>query len=179
MQLVRLHAVTRRVDRDPMRATRWSIWLTAPFMPGHIPPAMVVMRAQDMTVPPEEVGRPDGTRGLVIEDIWEMPDGPLEAAIAQAMVRSDERAEAEAHMATLYHWTVSCWRIVKPGGQVIGERPMPLTHPDLTTVLQQLAEHPDYQQYRVTAMSAIDGTLVSLNQEGRVVVDHNPGGTSQ
>lgn len=162
-----------------MRATRWSIWLTAPFMPGHIPPAMIVMRAQDMTMPPEEVGRPDGVPGLIIHDTWEMPDGELEAAIAEAMMRADKREEAETHMATLYFWTAAWLTRMKEGAPIMTEKPNPLTRDDLVTVLQQLADHPDYNHHQVITLSGIDGTLVHLKTDGLVSINHNPRGASQ
>lgn len=156
-----------------MRATRWSVWTTAPYMRGHIPPAMVVMRAQDMTTPPEEVADTPGV--LVINDTWEMPDGELEAAIAQAIIRSGERERIEGDMATLYHWIVATWQVVKARGMVITGRPAPLSRDDIVTVLSQLCEHPQYDNYQIHVVSGVDGASVRTH-EGRVVIDNHPGG---
>ena len=153
-----------------MIANRWSVWVTAPYMQGHIPPAMVVMRAQDMKAG-ATIAETDMPGVFVTSDTWQMPDGELEDAIAQAIVRAGEREREEGDMATLYHWTVATWNVVKSGGMVITQRPAPLRRDDIVTVLQQLCVHPKYDNYQIHVVSAVDGTTVRT-REGRVIIEN-------
>lgn len=156
-----------------MRATRWSVYVTAPYMAGHTPPAMIVLRTQDMTIPPEEIADTPGA--LVINDTWEMDDGELESAIAYAIIRAGQRERIEGDMATLYHWTAATFNVVKAGGTVVTQRPAPLSRDDIVTVLSQLCDHPQYDNHRIYVVSDVDGAAVST-KEGRVVIDNRARG---
>lgn len=154
-----------------MRAYRLVIFLRAPYMPDYEAPAMTVMLIDDMKVPIEEATTSEPGVFLV-HDVFECKDGPLDTAIAAAMIRAQEREQDELNMATLYHYSGGMLRMVREQGH-LGSAPAPLATEDIAIVLRQLTDHPNYKRQTVVVTSERDGGSATI-RDGHVTT--LPGG---
>ena len=140
-----------------MRALRSSLYVSA-----YEPPVTTVAFESDFTDTLESAIY--GLRvpgGLVIHEIFDTDAPDIVTVTFEATQRQRANAEQEAHQAMLFYWTVSQWRIVAPGGTLFMDKPAPLARDEIVEVFEQLAQHPDYDNFHVVTHTR-DGEPVTL-----------------
>jgi hypothetical protein len=134
------------------------------FPPDGSPPATMVMRESDLNVTIEEAAKTqeDFPGGFVICDIFELPGEPtIEEATFRAIELVNAAQEREQNMALTYYYEASHLRFSAPNGVLAMTMPAPLSVDDLAVPLKQLANHPDYRNHTIIAIS-MDGKIVEL-----------------
>lgn len=99
--------------------------------------------------------------GLVIHEIFETSADDIETATLEAIKRQLANGEQEAHQAMLFYWSVLTWQRVTPGGTILMDKPAPLSREEIAEVFEQLAQHPEYESYRIISHTR-DGKPVLL-----------------
>lgn len=138
-----------------MRTTCW---------PPDLRPFTVVVAERDVTMPLEEIGRPEGFF-FVKQDIFSHESDSLAMASVVGNSRMHAQLETERNQAIMFFWYAQQLPRVNPGGVVASTKPAPMTEGDIREVFKQLC---DLRDYRDTTLIAIakDGTEVSM-KEGR------------
>jgi hypothetical protein len=134
------------------------------FPPPPDPPITTVAREHDLNVSIEEAAKvqSDFPGGFVICDIFELPGKP---SMIEATMRAVELLEAaqerESNMAITYYYEAAHLRYTAPHGVLAMTMPTPLSAEDLAVPLRQLANHPDYRNHTIIAISH-DSQVVEL-----------------
>lgn len=131
-----------------MKVLRVSIFIAA-----GVPPMTYVMRERDLAVPMEEVMTVFPPNQFVIYDSFEMEDGEIYDATAEAARRQQERAQDEDNMAMLYYYDVAAFPSMRDGGTIAGTVPAPLSVEQIGQVFEQLSQHEGYRDFRLTILS--------------------------
>jgi hypothetical protein len=120
-----------------------------------MPPLTVVLRDSDLedTIESSVLKMKDAfPTDYVHIDVFDMPDGGIVEATAEAMRRGNP--ERENNMSTLFHWTVQNFRLQqgdkplllapKPGAP---DYPWPLTKDEIVAVYEQVVKHPAFNDH--------------------------------
>lgn len=110
----------------------------------------VVVSCDDLAITPEAYKQHmKGVPGpaFIAFDLFDF-DGDLAAATAEAMKRMAARTRAEQDQAIGYHWNGEMLSHAR--AMLMNPAPAPLTVEQMTDMLEQLAEHPNYAGQLVT-----------------------------
>lgn len=142
------------------------------------PPLIAIVRDCDMRDTLEGIrasatalGNANGS--LVLCEIFRVAPGTsVEEATLLAGQRARFHAEQEHHQATMYHWLAGLWehgvngRLPAPGAEMFGDVNCPLSAQEMRVVLEQLAQHPLYDNF-VLSYPDRDGNMIVL-RDGEV-----------
>lgn len=132
-------------------------------LPDLLPTSMIV-REVDLRgdIADAVQSQQDAPGMFVITDVFEADAGAeIEDVTLVAIQRQTEAVMVERDMAVLFYWDAAHMSRVKKGGTISTSKPAPLTHEQVTTVLLQLANHPDYDGHTVICHTR-DGHPVKL-----------------
>lgn len=105
---------------------------------------------------------------LIVSEIFEMEGEPsVEEATVVGAQRHTERLGRERDQAVLYYWLIFQWERLRPGSVILMDRPAPLSREEMAVVLEQLAMHPGYKQFRIVGVDQTE-QVISLNREGKI-----------
>lgn len=125
--------------------------LRATTYPPSFTPLTVVVRECDVSVPLEEVGGEEF--GFLITDIFELDGEPdIMYATMIAGNRQGAMKDRERNQALLFYWTLDQFRILKDGGSVVSDKPMPLKADEIRQVWKQLAKLDEYRDFDFLAI---------------------------
>lgn len=135
--------------------------LRATTYPPNFEPLHVVTREIDMSVPLEEVGGEEF--GFLITDIFSMDGEPnIPQATVVALNRWGACKETERDQALLFYWTLGQFSILKDGGVVLSDKPMPLTEAQIRYVWKQLAKLDGYRDFDFLAIPKDGATPITF-----------------
>ena len=97
---------------------------------------------------------------FVVNEIFECADD-LQTAGNEAMARKQENQLQEDNQAMLYYWSVDACEKLHEGGVLFMDKPAPLSRLEIEAVFIQLAQHPDYKNFRIVSHTR-DGEPVVL-----------------
>lgn len=142
---------------------------TSAFLAIDLPPMTAVVRDCDLADSIESTTQKMYEPGqFVLHQVFEMPDGDIVSATAEAMRRGDP--ERESNMAVLYFWTCQHFKMQRPGSPLViaTKDPSPLTADEIETVFEQVVHHPDFNDMIL---------VLSVAEDMREAVRINMGGT--
>lgn len=135
-------------------------------------PMTLVVAADDLAVTPAEYATQMRMPGMfVVMDEFEH-EGPLEVATVVAMQRLSEVdvAETEFNQALAYHWNGAM--LAHATAVLANPGPTPLTVEQTSAVLEQLANHPNYNHQIVQCyIETEEGLTLVQMQDGTLTTD--------
>jgi hypothetical protein len=139
--------------------------LRATTYPPDLNPMTIVVRECDVTVPLEEVGGEEF--GFLVTDIFSL-DGKPNIAHATMIAGNRQGAckDTERNQAILFYWTLAQFKLLKDGGKVLSDKPMPLTAEQIRYVWKQLAKLEQYRDFDFLAIPS-DGERPISFKTGR------------
>jgi hypothetical protein len=132
-------------------------------------PMTVATTENDLTVTPVEmIERMLAAReGFFTHEMFEAPVDDIVLAGVECARRAEAAYDDERNMAIAYFWYANTCRMVHPDGQIISDKPAPLTREQVAWVFRSLAHHPYYKGQRVH-VPLPDGTFIEM-KEGEVL----------
>jgi hypothetical protein len=128
-------------------------------------PVTVATTENDLTVTPVEMieGMLDVGEGFFTHEMFEAPVDDIVLAGVECARRAEAAYDDERNMAIAYYWYASTCRVVQPDGQVISDKPAPLTREQVAWVFRSLARHPNYKGQRIH-VPLQDGTSIEMRK---------------
>lgn len=133
-------------------------------------PMTLVVAADNLAVTPAEYTTQMRMPGLfVVVDEFEH-EGPLEVATVVAMQRLVDAAEVEFNQAMVYHWNGAM--LAHATAVLANPGPTTLTVEQTSAVLEQLANHPNYNHQVVQCyIETEEGLTLVQMQDGTLTTD--------
>lgn len=133
-------------------------------------PMTLIVAADDLAVTPAEYATQMRMPGMfVVLDEFEH-DGPLEVATVVGMQRLSEAAEVEFNQALAYHWNGAM--LAHATAVLANPGPTPLTVEQTSAMLEQLANHPNYNHQVVQCYIETDEGLALVQMhDGTITTD--------
>jgi hypothetical protein len=132
-------------------------------------PTTVATTENDLKVTPVEMIEQmlDARQGFFTHEMFEAPVDDIILATAECARRAEQAYDDERNMAIAYFWYANAFRMTVPDGQVISDKPAPLSREQMAWVFRSLAYHPHYKGQRIH-VPLQDGTTIEM-KEGQVL----------
>lgn len=132
-------------------------------------PTTIATTEDDLKVTPVEAIEQmlEARQGFFTYETFASENSEIVSATVECAQRAEAAYDDERNMAIAYFWYANACKMTHPHGQVISDKPAPLTREQMAWVFRSLAHHPDYKGQRIF-VPLQDGTAITM-QSGEVL----------